>query len=77
MRVDEETHRRLLTLADTTGRPMETILGEAVAAYEAEIFWTSFEAGFAANSGDSERWEAITAERSGEAPALSDGLGLR
>lgn len=72
VRVNDETHERLVALADTTGRRMNTIVEEAVAAYEADAFWEAFRAGYERLAEDSEQWAAVQAERTGEAAALAD-----
>lgn len=53
---------------------MQAILDEAVAAYEEEEFWRAFTAGYDRLADDPEAWAEVTAERKGEASALSDGL---
>ena len=74
VRVNDETHERLAALADTTGRRMNTIVEEAVAAYEADAFWEAFHAGYDRLAENSEQWTEIETERTGEAPALADQL---
>jgi predicted transcriptional regulator len=75
VRVNRETHERLVTLADATGRRIQTIVEDAVAAYEADMFWTAFDAGYQRLAAESEEWAEIEAERSGEASTLTDHLG--
>ncbi len=75
VRVSSETHERLVTLADATGRRIQTIVEDAVTAYEAEMFWTAFDAGYRRLGADPEQWAEIEAERSGEGPTLTDHLG--
>lgn len=74
VRISEETHERLVTLAGVTGRRMQAIVEEAVAAYEANAFWESFDAGYGRLADDPEQWAEVGAERAGEAPTLSDDL---
>ncbi|MBN9608532.1 MAG: hypothetical protein BGO26_19140 [Actinobacteria bacterium 69-20] len=74
MRVSEETHERLVTLADATGRRIQTIVEDAVVAYEADVFWTAFDSGYQRLADDPEQWAEVQAERAGEAPALADHL---
>lgn len=77
VRISDETHQRLVTLAASTGRRLHTIVEEAVAAYETNAFWSSFNNGYDSLAGDSPQWEEIMAERAGEASALVDDLDIR
>lgn len=72
VRVSNETHERLVTLADATGRRIYTIVEDAVAAYEANAFWEAFNAGYERLAEDPEQWAEVQAERAGEASALAD-----
>lgn len=74
MRVSDETHERLVTLAGATGRHMHTIIEDAIAAYEANAFWEAFTAGYDRLADDPERWAQVQVERTGEAPTLADDL---
>lgn len=75
VRVSDETHERLVALADETGRRIQSIVEDAVAAYEANAFWEAFHAGYERIAEDPEQWGEVQAERSGEAPALADQSG--
>ncbi len=70
VRVSEQTRQRVAALAASTGRQMQVILDEAVAAYERELFWRAFEEGYERLADDPSAWSAIEAERRGESPAL-------
>jgi len=74
VRITDETHDRLVTLAGATGRRMYAIVDEAVAAYEINAFWESFNAGYERLADDAEQWAEIQAERTGEAPTLAGDL---
>lgn len=74
VRITDETHERLVSLAADTGRRMHAIVGEAVAAYDASAFWNSFDAGYNGLADDAEQWAEIEAERTGEAPTLADDI---
>lgn len=74
VRISDQTHQRLVTLAATSGRRMQAILDDAVASYEANAFWDSFDAGYERLADDAGQWAGIEAERAGEAAALADGL---
>lgn len=75
VRISDETHERLVGLARARGQRMQAILEEAVAAFEANAFWDSFDAGYDRVANDAEEWAGVEAERAGEAPALADDLG--
>lgn len=74
VRITDETHERLVALAGATGRRMHAIVEEAVAAYEANAFWDSFDDGYDRLAEDAEQWAQVEAERAGEAPALADDV---
>lgn len=72
IRVSEETRRRAADLAQRTGRQIQVVVAEALAAYERTLFWDSFEAGFSRLADDADEWASVLAERRGEEPALAD-----
>ena len=74
VKISDETHQRLVNLANSTGRRMQSILEDAVAAYEANAFWTSVNTGYDRLAGNPARWGEVEAERTGEAPVLVDDL---
>lgn len=74
MRVNRQTHERLSALAAASGRNIPAIVGDAVAAYEADTFWDAFDAGWQRLSDDPTGLAQIRAEQAGQAPALTDGL---
>lgn len=76
VRVSDQTHERLAALAAARGERMQTIVENAVAAYEAGIFWGAFDYGYDELANDPEQWREIQDERSNEAPALSDGIDV-
>lgn len=53
---------------------MHAIVEEAVAAYEANAFWDTFDAGYGRLADNPEQWAEIQAQRTGEAPTLPDDL---
>lgn len=53
---------------------MQVIVDDAVAAYEANEFWDSFEAGYDRLAADPERWADVEGERAAEAATLVDDL---
>jgi predicted DNA-binding protein len=81
VRISEETHARLAALSAATGQRMQTIVDEAIAAYETNDFWQAFDAGYDAlannanNNNNPDSWDEVAAEREGEAPSLTDDLG--
>jgi predicted transcriptional regulator len=74
VRITDETHERLVTLAGATGRRMHAIVEDAVVAYQANAFWDSFDAGYNRLADNAEQWSEIKAERAGEALTLADDL---
>ena len=74
VRISEETHARLTALSAATGRRMQSIVDEAIAAYEANEFWRAFDAGYDELADDSQSWAQVQAEREKESSALTDGL---
>lgn len=74
VRVSRETHERLAHLSDATGMQIQRVVEAAVAAYEAEIFWSEFDRGYEALADDPDAWAEVQAERAGQSPALADGL---
>lgn len=74
VRVSDQTHERLAMLAAARGERMQTIVENAVAAYEAGLFWDGLQARYDELADDPEQWQEIEDERSNEAPALSDGI---
>lgn len=72
VRVNSETHRRLATLAQASGRRIQAILEDAVAAYEANEFWEQFNAGYERLAADPDQWSEVQAERMAEEPPLAD-----
>lgn len=53
---------------------MHAIVDDAVAAYESNEFWDSFNAGYDRLAADPERWADVEGERAGEASTLADDL---
>jgi predicted transcriptional regulator len=75
VRVSDETHARLAALSAATGRRMQAIVDDAIAAYEASEFWKAFTDRYGELTGDPQRWAEVQDEREHEAPALTDDLG--
>lgn len=74
VRVSRETHERLTQLSNATGMQIQRVVEAAVVAYEAEVFWSEFDRGYAALGDDPDAWAGVQAERAGEAAALADDL---
>jgi len=53
---------------------MQTVVEQAVRAYEETLFWEQFGAGYSRLADDPAAWEDITAECAIEERALRDGL---
>ena len=75
VRVSEETRRRAAALAKATGRQLQQVIEQAVAAYERELFWRGLTEGYEALAEDEEAWAELQAERDVEARSLGDDLG--
>lgn len=75
VRVSDETHARLAALSAATGRRMQAIVDDAIAAYEVSEFWAAFADGYDEIADDPSRWAELQDECEHEAPALTDGLG--
>lgn len=74
IRVSEATRQRAADLAASSGRQMQVIVEDALAAYERTLFWESFESGYRRLADDTDEWDVVEGERRGEEPALRDGL---
>lgn len=72
IRVSEATRQRVADIAAATGRQMQAVMDDAVAAYERAVFWDAFESGYDALVHDPEQWGSVVAERAVEEPALAD-----
>ena len=69
VRVSDETHARLVALSAATGRRMQAIVDDAIAAYDANQFWQAFTDGYDEIADDPERWAEVRDEREHEDPA--------
>lgn len=74
IRVTDETKRRIRELAETTGRQMQDVVGEAISDYERKLFWERTNERFAELRRDPDQWEEIVAEREEWSGTLADGL---
>ena len=74
VRVSEETRRRAAALAKATGRQLQQVIEDAVAAYERELFWRRLTDGYDALAEDESAWAEVQAERDVEARSLGDDL---
>jgi predicted transcriptional regulator len=72
IRVSEATRQRVADLAAATGRQMQTVVDDAVAAYERTVFWDAFESGYDGLTRDPDQWASVAAERAAEEQALGD-----
>ncbi|MDN5932175.1 MAG: hypothetical protein L0I24_14095 [Pseudonocardia sp.] len=73
IRVTEETRQRAADIAARTGRQMQSVVDDALVAYERALFWESFTDGFDRLAADPDAWESVQEERRGEQQALRDG----
>jgi predicted DNA-binding protein len=74
VRVSEETRRRAAALAKATGRQLQQVIEEAVAAYERDLFWRQLTDGYEALASDPQAWTDVQAERVAESGSLADDL---
>ena len=74
VRVSDETHVRLAALSAATGRRMQAIIDDAIAAYDANQFWQAFTDGYDEIADDPQRRAEAQDEREREAPALTDDV---
>lgn len=74
IRVSEQTRLRAAALAKSTGKQMQTVVDEALIAYERALFWESFDAAYSRLADDAGEWDEILAERRNEEQALADGV---
>jgi len=74
IRVSEATRQRVADLAASSGRQMQSVVEDALVAYERAMFWESFEGGYGRLAEDADQWNEVQEERHGEGPALRDGL---
>ena len=75
MRVSEETHDRLASLANALGRPMTKVLDDAVEALERKVFFDTFNQRYQKLREDPEAWADIEQERRAEEGAVGDSSG--
>ena len=72
IRVSEGTRDRLASLANATGRPMTSVLDDAVEALERKVFFDRFNRRYQELRDDSPAWSEIEQERGVEEGALGD-----
>ncbi len=76
VRISEETRSKLRQLAEETGKPMQTVLDQALDAYRRDCFFTALDAAYAALWADPAAREEELAERTLFEGTLSDGFLL-
>lgn len=74
VRVTEETRDRLAALARATGTTIQSVVDEAVAAYESRLFWDQVEDSYARLHTDPRAWAEVEAERAEWEATTRDGL---
>jgi hypothetical protein len=74
VRIREEARRVLRDLSRAEGRPMSTILEDAIEVYRRQRFLEGVNAGYAALRRDARGWAALTEELDGLDATLGDGL---
>ncbi len=74
VRIDEDTHRALRSLARETGENMQEMLSRAVEFYRRHRLLEQANAVFAALRSDAQAWRAECEERAAWHVTLADGL---
>ncbi len=72
IRVNEKTRDRFAKLAATTGKPMISLLEDAVDALERQVFFAQLSERYAQLREDREAWAEIEQERRSESSAMRD-----
>lgn len=72
IRVNDETKRRIVRLAEQDDRPMTAIVDDALDALERRRFFERFNQRYAELADDSEAWDEVLEERTLESGALGD-----
>ena len=75
IRLPARTYARLRGLARASGKPMSTVIDEAIDRYESERFFRDLDAAYRELRADHEAWQEEEAERAELEQTLSDGLG--
>jgi predicted DNA-binding protein len=74
IRVEQKTHAKLAELSESQHRPMATIVAEAVARYDDDLFWEAAREGYERMNADPEDRAEFDAEISAWDVTLNDGL---
>jgi predicted DNA-binding protein len=74
IRVPARTYERLRILAREVGKPMSSVLDEAIERLEADRFYRDLDASFRDLRADPEAWASEQADRQGLDATLRDGL---
>lgn len=72
IRVSEKTRDRFAKLATATGKPMISLLEDAVDALERQVFFAQFSEHYVQLRGDRDAWAEIEQERRSESGAMRD-----
>jgi predicted transcriptional regulator len=72
VRVSTTTRDRLAAMAETAGRPMTSIIDEALDALERRQFFAALNLRYGQLRDDVEQWSSIGAERAEESAVLRD-----
>lgn len=74
VRVSDEVHRALKSLAEDTGESMHQVLARALELYRRQRFWDAVDEGYRKLGADPEAWAEELAERALWDSTLLDGL---
>ncbi|MEA5517356.1 hypothetical protein [Limnoraphis robusta] len=72
--ISETTHKTLLTLAETSGKSLQTILEQAVENYRRSVFIMEANQAFTALRENETLWQEELAERQEWEQTLADGV---
>ncbi|MEJ7765062.1 MAG: hypothetical protein WKF86_06165 [Acidimicrobiales bacterium] len=72
IRVSRTTRDRIAALADTSGRPMNAVVEDALDALERRRFFAAFNSRYRELREDEKDWNDVQAERATEAGSLGD-----
>lgn len=76
IRISEGSRDTLRRLATQAGRPMQSVLEDAVEALRRQVFLEGVNAAYASLRADPREWKRVLAERDAWDVTLGDGLGV-
>jgi len=73
VRVPEDAHAKLRSMADQTGQSMQSVLTAAIEEYRRRLFWEQVNSGFESLRADPKAWAQEQQERAEWEVTLADG----